>query len=143
MAVSPEYRAFVEELFESVFPVHIRAMFGGAGIYSGDLMFGLIADERVYLKTDELNRPDFDAEGSPPFSYVTREGEHLSMSYYALPERLYDDPEELRVWAMKALDAALRGKSGKTKKPKKAGVKKGKPRALTNKPRKPVVKKTR
>lgn len=132
MAVSPEYRAFVEELFETALPISIRAMFGGAGIYSGDVMFGLIADERVYLKADDGNRADFEAEGCGPFVFVTREGEEMPMSYFALPERLYDEPEEIRSWALKALDAALRGKSAKPGKRKSAG----KPRALTNTTRK-------
>ncbi len=143
MALSAEYRAFVEELFDQTFKVTIRPMFGGAGIYTGDTMFGLIADERIYLKADDSTRGDFEAEGCGPFVYVARGGERMAMSYYALPERLYDEPDEIKGWAMKAVDVVLRAKKGK-KKPaaKKAPVKKapaakkGKPRALTNK-RKP------
>ncbi|MFZ1990627.1 MAG: TfoX/Sxy family protein, partial [Alphaproteobacteria bacterium] len=50
MALSPEYSAFVEELFAFAFPVRIRRMFGGAGIFWDEVMIGLISDERIYLK---------------------------------------------------------------------------------------------
>ena len=119
VALSPEYRAFVEELFEPVFPVRIRAMFGGAGIYSGDVMFGLIADERVYLKVDDETRGAFEAEGSGPFVYAAPDGKHMAMGYFALPERLYDEPDEIKAWAMKALDVAMRKRGAKAPKPKK------------------------
>jgi DNA transformation protein len=138
VAVSPAYRAFVQELFEPVLPVRIRPMFGGAGIYSGDLMFGLIADERIYLKVDDTNRADFEAEHCGPFVYRAPDGKEMPMGYYAAPDRLYDEPEELKAWAMKALDVALRAHSGKRAKSKKApgAPRVGKPRALTN--RKPA-----
>jgi len=113
VGVSAAYRAFVEELFEPAFPIKIRAMFGGAGIYSGDVMFGLIADERIYLKTDETTRAEFEAEGCGPFVYVAPDGKEMPMSYFALPERLYDAPEEIKNWAMKALDVALRARTAK------------------------------
>jgi DNA transformation protein len=32
-------------------------MFGGVGIYSGDLFFALIADDTVYFKADDSTRP--------------------------------------------------------------------------------------
>lgn len=118
MAVSSEYKTYIEELFEGFGTVKIKPMFGGAGIFAplpeGDLMFGLIASDTVYLKVDDSNRPDFDAEGAEAFSYETSKGKRGLMSYYALPEFLYDEPNALTDWAHKALDVAI-----KAKKPKK------------------------
>jgi len=34
-------------------------MFGGVGIYCGDLFFGLIDDDTLYFKVDDSNRSDF------------------------------------------------------------------------------------
>ena len=34
-------------------------MFGGHGLYLDDLFFGLIAYDKLYLKTDEQNRGDY------------------------------------------------------------------------------------
>ncbi len=117
MSVSPEYSEFVCELFQCVGAVSVRKMFGGGGIYTSGVMFGLIANETVYLKTGEANVQDFEAEGSGPFIFEMKNGRSGTMSYYELPERLYDDPDDLKEWAMKALSIAL--ESAKKKKPKK------------------------
>ena len=111
MAVSYEYKEFVADQLEPLGPVRIRNMFGGAGVYLDDLMFGLIVGETLFLKADDRNRSDFEAEEMGPFLYEPPSGKTVAMSYYELPERLYDDPDELVLWARKALDAALAAKS--------------------------------
>ncbi|MBA4209843.1 MAG: transcriptional regulator [Parvibaculum sp.] len=113
MAVSAEYREFVSEQLEPLGPVRIRNMFGGAGVYLGDLMFGLIAGETLFFKVDDRNRADYEAEEMGPFVYEPPSGKAVAMSYYELPERLYDDADELVAWARKALDAALSAKAAK------------------------------
>jgi DNA transformation protein len=95
-------------------------------------MFGLVADERVYLKVSDANRADFEAEGAGPFVWVTPDGKEMMMSYFELPDRLYDDPEELKVWAMKALDVALGVAAKKTAKARRPAAPKPKPRSLSN-----------
>jgi DNA transformation protein len=35
------------------------------------------------------------------------------MSYYEIPDRLYDDPDELAAWARKACNVALQAASSK------------------------------
>lgn len=108
MAVNQEYREYVRDLFTAFGPVRLRSMFGAAGIFSGDLMIGLIIDEQVYLKVDDHNRAAFESSGSEPFQYERRDGRITSMSYYPIPDALYDDPEELAQWAQKAHAAAVR-----------------------------------
>jgi DNA transformation protein len=46
----------------------------------------------------------------------------IATHWYALPERLYDDPEELAAWARIALDAMRNSETEKKKRKKKAGV---------------------
>ena len=113
MAVSAEYKEFVSEQLEPLGPVRIRNMFGGAGVYLDDLMFGLIAGETLFFKVDDRNRADYEAEEMGPFVYEPPSGKSVAMSYYELPERLYDDADELVQWARKALDAALAAKAAK------------------------------
>lgn len=113
MAVSAEYKEFVAEQLEPLGPVRVRNMFGGAGVYLDDLMFGLIAGETLFFKVDDRNRTDYETESSGPFIYAPPSGKAVAMSYYELPERLYDEPEELILWARKALDAALAAKGAK------------------------------
>jgi len=100
------------ELLEPLGPVRPRKMFGGTGLYVDDVMFALEADEVIYLKVADRNRPDFEAAGSAPFSYQGKDGQNVIMSYWYLPEHLLDEPDELLVWARKALEIA---RSSKTK----------------------------
>src|SRR5690606_28898327 len=121
MAVSAEYKEFVAEQLEPLGPVRIRNMFGGAGVYFDDLMFGLIAGETLFFKVDDRNRADYEAEEMGPFVYEPPSGKSVAMSYYELPERLYDDADELVQWARKALDAALAAKAAKPAPKKRIG----------------------
>jgi DNA transformation protein and related proteins len=107
--VDPE---FIGELFAQFRPVTVRRMFGGAGIFAEGLMFGLVFDGAIFLKVDAASIPDFEREGCTPFVYTRarsrgRVGPH-SLSYWRMPERLYDDPDELAVWAGRAFAIAQR-----------------------------------
>ena len=124
MPVSPEYKEFLEELFESFGPIKTKSMFGVDGVFAqlpdGDLMFGLIADEALYLKVDETNRSDFEEEGKRPYVFETKNGKQDVASYYELPEALYDEPDAFTDWARKAFDVALRRRKPKKKRKKKS-----------------------
>lgn len=89
--------------------VSARRMFGGAGIFSGGVMFALVADGVLYLKTDDEGRAAFESEGLERFVYH-RKMRPVALSYWRAPERLLDDPDEMRLWAGRALDVARRAK---------------------------------
>jgi len=121
MATSSGYLDFVTEQLACVGFVAARRMFGGAGIFRDGVMFALVADETLYFKADETNRPDYEAEGLEAFAYATSSGRNTIMSYWRVPERLFDDADEMRAWAGKALAAAERGqlkKAAPRKKPR-------------------------
>jgi DNA transformation protein and related proteins len=88
-------------------------MFGGVGLYADELFFALIADDAPYFKVDDGNRPDFEARGLEPFRPYGEHGE--VMGYYRVAEDLLEDPEELRVWADKAVAAARRARRPKSR----------------------------
>jgi DNA transformation protein len=123
--VDPE---FIRELFAPFGPVTIRRMFGGAGIYCGGQMFALLFDGAIFLKVDDTSIPDFEREGSQPFVYIRTKSAHrvgrASLSCWRLPERLYDDPDELAVWANRALAIAQRKTARPRRLPKRARSKK-------------------
>jgi DNA transformation protein and related proteins len=102
------------ELFTAFGRVDVRNMFGGAGIYAEGVMFGLIVDDVIYLKTDAQTAARFEREGCGPFTYDTKRGERALKSYWRLPDRLYDEPEELADWANIALEAARRAAASST-----------------------------
>lgn len=106
MAVSPEYKEFLQDQFAPFGPVTIRPMFGGAGIFRGGVMFGLIAYETLYLKAGDENRGDFEARGMGPFTYSGK-SKPVSMSYYEVPIDVLEDAQDLREWAEKAFAVAL------------------------------------
>jgi DNA transformation protein len=105
----------IRELFSVFGPVEVRRLFGGAGLYAGGTMFAIVHEGVIYLKADEQNAPAFEREELGPFTYM-RKGERASLSSYRrMPDRLYDDPDELAAWANAALAAA--GRSGTGRRP--------------------------
>jgi DNA transformation protein len=110
--VDPEY---VQELFVSFGPVSVRRMFGGAGVYADGIMFALIANGAIYLKTAPEGTDVFERERCGPFSYATKDGTRQIASYWQMPDRLYDDPEELAQWARTALAVARTGAAKKAR----------------------------
>jgi len=118
LAASAEFLEFITEQLENFGPVAVKRMFGGAGVFREGLMFGLIADEVLYLKIDETTKPDFEAEGTSPFMF-SKDGKAMEMAYWRLPERLYDDADELTEWAHRAFEVALRADAKKPRKQQK------------------------
>jgi DNA transformation protein len=97
----------ISDLFAGLGPVRVRRMFGGQGIYAGELMFALEAGGELYLKADADTVEAFRAAGSTPFVY-DRGGRHVEMSYWRIPAAAADDPDEASRWARLALEAARR-----------------------------------
>lgn len=110
-----EFVDYLHEVLAEFGPIRSRRMFGGHGIYHQDLMFGLVADDELYLKVDTQSLPEFEAAGLDAFEYV-KNGKQYKMSYHRAPESIFDDPEDARHWADLGFDAALRAASKKTKK---------------------------
>jgi len=138
-------RDFLIELFAGFGPVTIRRMFSGFGISADGTNFALALRGGLYLRADEQTIARFEAERSKPFSYQTRAKTVTVASYWTLPERLYDDPEEMTDWARAALAAAQRAALRKRPKAKKAGVKKvaaKKTESEKTSPKKAAVKKS-
>jgi DNA transformation protein len=99
-------------------------MFGGAGVYSGELFIAILAEDTLYLKVDDENRGRYEALGIQPFSYVRRDGRMATMSYYPVPSEILDSPDALAPWARQAMDAAQRGaarQATKKRRPQGAG----------------------
>ena len=113
-------RDFLTDLFSDFGPVTIRPMFSGFGISADGINFALALRAGLYFRADEQTIPQFEAEGSTPFQYQTRAKTVTVNSYWQLPARLFDDPEELTDWARAALAAAQRAALRKRPKARKA-----------------------
>lgn len=103
-------------------PVRARAMFGGFGVYLDDLMFALIAWDRLFLKVDDATRATFEKAGGKPFVY-DQGGQAVTMSYWEPPKPAFKDAGALMPWAELGLAAARRARAAKKPKatrPKRA-----------------------
>jgi DNA transformation protein len=111
MAVTDGFKDFVSELLTDFGPVAIRNMFGGAGVYADGVMFAILIDDTLYLKTDDASARAFAREGMKPFTYKPAGKKRVAMPYWEVPPRLLDEPGELVVWAREAHRIARAGKA--------------------------------
>jgi DNA transformation protein len=105
MPVSGGFLELVRELLAPLGDVTVRKMFGGASLYCDGIIFALVDDDVLYLKSDDETSPRFAAEGLKPFTYEGQTGP-VSMSYWRVPERLYDEADEMLDWAREAVRIA-------------------------------------
>jgi DNA transformation protein len=133
MARTDSFVEYTVELLEKLGPVQSRSMFGGWGLYFGGRMFGLIAEGQLFLKVDDVTKPDFQAAGCRPFVYEGG-GKSVELGYWTPPSDAADDAYALLPWARRAVDAAQRAAL------KKAPRKKAATKAAVE--RKPATKKT-
>jgi DNA transformation protein len=117
MSVSDGFIDNVCDLLGFVPDLRVKRMFGGLGVYTGERMFALAADDVLYLKVDEANRPAFEEAGLVPFVFTGRDGKPQAMAYWRAPDAIWDGEDEARRWAQLAMDAAYRAKAGKRKPP--------------------------
>ena len=120
MAKPPDpFHEFVIELFAPMGPVSVKRMFGGAGVFRDGLMFALIADDTLFLKTDAALRAELEAEGSAPFIWVRpSDGTEVDMGYVSLPSDALDETDAASDWGRKAFAVALAANAKKPKKKK-------------------------
>jgi DNA transformation protein len=113
MAVSESLAELLKEHLEPLGRVTLKRMFSGAGVYCDGVMFGLIARDTLHFKVDAGNRTDYEDEGMVPFSYQAK-GKTVALgTYWRVPERLLDEPDEMLAWARAALAAGRRAAADK------------------------------
>ena len=79
-------------------------MFGGVGLYAGEVFFGIVAADVLYFKVDDSTRAAYEAAGSKPFTpYADRA---MTMPYYAVPVDVLESAPTLVEWARRAVAAA-------------------------------------
>ena len=110
-----EFVSYVVDLMSSIGPVYAKGMFGGHGIYLDGLMFALVANGALYLKSDESTEDEYKRKGLEAFTY-NKKGKEYKMSYYQAPEEALEEGEEMNLWANKAYGVALKAAAKKRKK---------------------------
>jgi DNA transformation protein len=110
MAVDKEYQEYIEGQLESFGEYDTKNMFGGVGYFREGVMFGAIMHGAFRLKGDETTEADYAKYGKERHKVP---GKKMSMPYYEVPQEILSDKAQLREWALKAWEVAL--KSNKKK----------------------------
>jgi len=108
MVASDSFAEFLREQLAPIGRVTMRRMFGKTGVFCQGVMLGMVTDNTLYFRVDDHNKTIFaEAAASPPLNYK-KKGELIDLSFWRVPERLFDEPDELVEWARAALAAARR-----------------------------------
>src|ERR1700722_9704508 len=108
MVASDGFAGFLRDQLAPVGCTTGRRMFGKTGGVCDGFMLGMVRDNTLYFRVDDDTRAAFkEAESFPPLNYE-KKGGTIDLSFWRAPERLFDEPDELVIWARAALAAARR-----------------------------------
>ena len=108
MVASESYADFLREQLAPLGRLSLRRMFGKTGVFCDGVMFAVVTENTLYFRVDDHNREIFkEAASSPPLNYA-KGGAMIDLSFWRVPERLFDEPDELVSWARAAIAAAHR-----------------------------------
>ena len=94
------FKNFVLDQMRGLENIDGRAMFGGFGLYSGEVFFGILFQDRLYFKTDSATRREYTLQGMEPFQPNARQ---TLSRYYEVPVEVVENAEQLGEWARKAI----------------------------------------
>jgi DNA transformation protein and related proteins len=108
MVASDSFAELLREQLAPVGRITMRRMFGKTGVFCDGFMLGMVRDNTLYFRVDGDNRAAFkEAESFPPLNYE-KKGCTIDLSFWRVPERLFDEADEFVMWARAALAAARR-----------------------------------
>jgi DNA transformation protein len=108
MVASDGFAEFLREQLAPLGRVTMRRMFGKTGVFCDGVMLGMVTRNTLYFRVDDHNRVTFkEAETFPPLKYQKKDST-IDLSFWRVPERLFDEPDEFVTWARAALAAARR-----------------------------------
>lgn len=105
MTQADSYKEFILDQLDSLGGLRCGGMFGGYGLYQGDVFFGIISKSRLYFKTDATSRQAYLDRGMRAFRPNPRQE---LQTYYEVPVEVLEDRDELARWASEAIRNAPR-----------------------------------
>lgn len=93
------FRDFVLEQLSALDDLPCKRMFGGYGLYSGEVFFGIVFDGRLYFKTNPDTLPDYLAFHAAVFAPSEKQ---ILKNYREVPVDILEDAVNLTTWAQKA-----------------------------------------
>jgi DNA transformation protein len=116
MRVSASFRDFVLDQLAGVANLRARAMFGGIGLYAGEVFFGILAADVLYFKVGDENRQTYEAAGSRPFTPF--DNRTMTMPYWNVPATVMEDGDALVTWARRSIAVAQSPPPPRTRRPR-------------------------
>lgn len=98
------------KLFEPLGNIKSRSMFGGFGIFSGDIMFALVVKNELHIRADDKKAKLFTEQGMSPYVYHKR-GFPVVTKYFALNEAQWQSSDSIFELAQEALTQARADKA--------------------------------
>ena len=81
------FKEFVLDQLRELPGVTARSMFGGYGIYQGEVFFAIIHQSRLYFKTNDRTRPAYVKKGMKPFRPNAKQTLAAAQSRNAVDQR--------------------------------------------------------
>ena len=106
MSANSGFVEYIIDLLSSYAEVKSRRMFGGYGLYSGNIMFAIIIEDELYFKVDDVLSEEYRKSGSYPFTYQKNE-KTVALSYWYVPDKVFEDGDLLKTWFSKSLAIAI------------------------------------
>ena len=106
MKPSNEYLKFIRDQLAHWRPIMTKPMFGCTGLYAEGLMFGIIANEIIFLKVDQTNIDNYIKADSEPLKVF--KNNTIVPSFYNVPITILEDHNQLMLWAEEALQIQLK-----------------------------------
>ena len=115
MVASESFAEFLHEHLAPLGRVTMRRMFGKTGVFCDGVMFAVVTENTLYVRVDDQNRETFkEAASFPPLNYA-KKGAIIDLAFWRVPERLFDEPDDLVAWTRAALAAAQRVAAKRTR----------------------------
>jgi DNA transformation protein len=92
------FRDFVLEQLAALEGLRCKLMFGGHGLYSGEMFFGILFDGRLYFKTHPDTLPDCLTAEASVFAPSKKQ---VLKNYREVPVEILEDAVQLTSWARK------------------------------------------
>lgn len=96
-----------DDVFAGLEGITFKSMFGGYGLYKNGVIFGLIADDELYFKTDDSFAQEFEKKGGRQFIYTHKKGKVTTMPYWTVPDEVLSDSQKLESWIDRSVSISL------------------------------------
>ncbi len=110
----------IEAFFSDFEKIRIREMFDGVGVYSGQDLFALVVQGRLFLKVDDALKAELSEKGGERYSWTNPDtGKSIEMGYISVPKAMLERAEEAVRFARSSLDVAIQKRREKVKSPRR------------------------